>query len=227
MDSSRQTILSSIKKALNTASQIPDLYPRSEQQLVKEIISSRPKIKNDLWKRFREELQAVSGEFISFENCDNIAEHIAGFLRKNNHKQLAISGDPICRKVAEKIKTKNYAIEIIQATLFSGEDRKARLAGIPVSLVAAHYAVSDIGSVVFLYDQSHTSYPHFLSETVFAVVHYNSIIADIFELFAQVEPQQAKNMVIVTGPSRTADIEKILILGAHGPRRFIVTAVSE
>jgi L-lactate dehydrogenase complex protein LldG len=31
--------------------------------------------------------------------------------------------------------------------------------------------------------------------------------------------------VIVTGPSRTADIEKILILGVHGPKRLIVLLV--
>ena len=32
-------------------------------------------------------------------------------------------------------------------------------------------------------------------------------------------------MVLVTGPSRTADIEKILILGVHGPRRVVVILV--
>jgi L-lactate dehydrogenase complex protein LldG len=31
--------------------------------------------------------------------------------------------------------------------------------------------------------------------------------------------------VIVTGPSRTADIEKILILGVHGPKRLVVLLV--
>jgi len=227
MSNSRQIILSNIKKALNTASQIPNLYAHSEQQLIKEVISNRPKVKKELWKQFREELQAVSGEFRQFENNDNIAEYITGFLRKNNHKQLAISGEHICQEIAEKIQAKDSGIEITQATSFSGEERKAKLAGIPVSLVAAYYAVAETGSVVFLYDQSRTSYPHFLSETVCTIVHHNNIVADIFELFEQVEPEQVKNMVIATGPSRTADIEKVLILGAHGPRRFIVTAISE
>ena len=31
--------------------------------------------------------------------------------------------------------------------------------------------------------------------------------------------------VFITGPSRTADIEKILILGAHGPKRLVVLLV--
>jgi L-lactate dehydrogenase complex protein LldG len=39
------------------------------------------------------------------------------------------------------------------------------------------------------------------------------------------EPDRRGEFVIVTGPSRTADIEKILILGVHGPKRLIVLLV--
>lgn len=227
MSNSRQTILSNTKKALNTASQIPDLYDQPKQQLKKKIIANRPKTKKELWKQFKKELQEVDGEFQLFENSDNIAEHISDFLKKKNYKQLAISGDEICQQTAEKIKAMDSRIGIVQATSFSGEDRKSNLASIAVSLVAANWAVAETGSAAVVYEQSRTSYPHFLAETVFAIVHQEKITADIFELFEKVGPEQAKNMVIISGPSRTADIEKILILGAHGPRRFIVTALSE
>jgi L-lactate dehydrogenase complex protein LldG len=39
------------------------------------------------------------------------------------------------------------------------------------------------------------------------------------------DPAQRGEFVIVTGPSRTADIEKILILGVHGPKRLVVILV--
>jgi L-lactate dehydrogenase complex protein LldG len=32
-------------------------------------------------------------------------------------------------------------------------------------------------------------------------------------------------IVVITGPSRTADIEKVLILGVHGPKRLVVLVV--
>jgi L-lactate dehydrogenase complex protein LldG len=39
------------------------------------------------------------------------------------------------------------------------------------------------------------------------------------------DPLARGELVLVTGPSRTADIEKILILGVHGPKRLVVLLV--
>ena len=39
------------------------------------------------------------------------------------------------------------------------------------------------------------------------------------------DPELRGEFVFITGPSRTADIEKILILGVHGPKRLIVLLV--
>jgi L-lactate dehydrogenase complex protein LldG len=41
------------------------------------------------------------------------------------------------------------------------------------------------------------------------------------------DPGLRGEFVIITGPSRTADIEKILILGVHGPKRVVVLLVDE
>jgi L-lactate dehydrogenase complex protein LldG len=54
----------------------------------------------------------------------------------------------------------------------------------------------------------------------------DQIVPDLEAAFARLRqqgtPEQNSMMVLITGSSRTADIEKILVMGAHGPRRFVV-----
>jgi L-lactate dehydrogenase complex protein LldG len=54
----------------------------------------------------------------------------------------------------------------------------------------------------------------------------DQLVPDLEAAFARLRengtPQQNSMLVLITGSSRTADIEKILVMGAHGPRRFVV-----
>ena len=58
------------------------------------------------------------------------------------------------------------------------------------------------------------------------VAHTAQLVPDLQTLFARVSRDAAmlKNsmLCLTTGSSRTADIEKILVLGAHGPKRLVV-----
>ena len=84
------------------------------------------------------------------------------------------------------------------------------------------YALADIGSLVVLRDNTASMLPHFLPESVMVIVRPEQLLANQFELIKVLPPDAGRNMVFITGPSRTADVEKVLILGAHGPRRVSV-----
>ena len=50
-------------------------------------------------------------------------------------------------------------------------------------------------------------------------------VEQAFDVFSQVFHQGY--LSFITGPSRTADIERVLTIGVHGPGRFIIIAVDE
>jgi L-lactate dehydrogenase complex protein LldG len=60
-----------------------------------------------------------------------------------------------------------------------------------------------------------------------AVVPKDRILTGLDELFTRVPlPADASSsLVLITGPSRTADIEQILVRGVHGPGLFSVVIV--
>ena len=43
----------------------------------------------------------------------------------------------------------------------------------------------------------------------------------------QLRPEQINYISFITGPSRTADIERVLTIGVHGPERLIIVVVDE
>ena len=60
-----------------------------------------------------------------------------------------------------------------------------------------------------------------------ALIATGKILPDLPSLLTAIDPRQAGYIAFITGPSRTADIERVLTIGVHGPERLIVIAVDD
>ena len=55
-----------------------------------------------------------------------------------------------------------------------------------------------------------------------ALVPTSSLTTDIFTWTAARQGQLPASLTLISGPSKTADIEQTMAVGVHGPKRFIV-----
>jgi L-lactate dehydrogenase complex protein LldG len=96
---------------------------------------------------------------------------------------------------------------------------RERLGGIDIGLTMAEAGIAETGTIVVRSSNEEVRLASMIAETHIAVLPASRIVADSYDL----EPllvewmQQPDYTAFVTGPSRTADIERVLALGVHGP----------
>ena len=96
------------------------------------------------------------------------------------------------------------------------------------SVTACLCAVAETGSVVCKSAPSHAATLNFLPDNHIVVLHVDQVVAQIDDVWQRLRELsvQPRAVNFLTGPSRTADIEQTLELGAHGPRRMQVLLVA-
>ncbi|NCV58789.1 MAG: lactate utilization protein C, partial [Betaproteobacteria bacterium] len=84
------------------------------------------------------------------------------------------------------------------------------------------------GTLMLLSAADRPASTHLLPETHIALLPVDRVVAHYEDAFALMraeygEPPRAMNLV--SGPSRTADIEQTLVMGAHGPYRVHIVLI--
>jgi L-lactate dehydrogenase complex protein LldG len=70
--------------------------------------------------------------------------------------------------------------------------------------------------------------PAALAPKLFVVVDSGQLLASLDEFFTDsFGNTDASNLFLITGPSRTADIEKQLVKGVHGPKEIVVLFINQ
>jgi L-lactate dehydrogenase complex protein LldG len=98
-----------------------------------------------------------------------------------------------------------------------------------VGITGADYALADTGSLAMISGSEESRLVSLLPPAHIAVVPLSRLIESLDELLVRV-PKPAdvtSSLVLITGPSRTADIEQILVRGVHGPGEITVILVDD
>lgn len=180
-------------------------------------------LKDNLIKRFYEEIIKVNGECFVFNKIDDSIRQLRIFIKEENIKKIVINDkNELSKKIYNSLikEFNNIVIETISEINIRNQDIKDELKNTDLGISYANYLVADTGSVILASSEDE---PRLLS----LLPEKNIILSTADQIIEKLENaintfRTEKCITVITGPSRTADIEKILVTGVHGPRKLIV-----
>lgn len=212
---SRDAILNRIRSTLapQTAPErppVPEVWPETHPTV------------ETLAQRFSEELQAVAGEAIRCSSVEEAQRRLTHLLDELECPTVGVLDRPLCRQLTAAW-PERVSWPPAEATARDLSDLKA-------SLLEADYLVADTGTCMIACGTTHERLLCYLPPVCIVAARTSQLREHLPAAWREIAPRTAAaelrgEFVFVTGPSRTADIEKILILGVHGPKRLLVLLI--
>lgn len=94
-----------------------------------------------------------------------------------------------------------------------------------LAIIKGEFAVSENGAVWMRNPNNRHRVLYFIAQNIVIIVNKNDIVNNMHEAYEKISFNEAGYGVFVSGPSKTADIEQALVIGAHGPKSGYVIFV--
>ena len=188
-----------------------------------------------LFEEFQIEMARLSGraELISKEN---IAERVLSELSEWSAANVCgFQGKPVAGLELKRVLDMPDVPDIhwLPERPSPGLDIKAHmntLAAADLAITTCDYLVADTATLVFSSKTHPSRMLTLLPPVILVITSLETLLPNLAALYKQSdisEVQRQSSLVFFTGPSRTADIEKKLVLGVHGPKALTVLVVDE
>jgi L-lactate dehydrogenase complex protein LldG len=212
--SARERILGRIRAARGAGSTVTE----SERATVETFIREKPRgvgpaMPWEIGPRFREQCIKMASTYDEVASRADVPEAVERYLRE---KAL-----PLTAVAWPEIASMSWTGVEVEGRPARGDDL--------VGITGVHLAIAETGTLMFLSGAETYAATSLLPETHIAVVPASRIVASMEDAWARTRDEIGglpRAVNFVSGPSRTADIEGVLQIGAHGPFRVHVIVVT-
>lgn len=215
--SARDRILARVRAAQHK----PPHAAAAEEQAVRAYLSARapgprPQIAGDPIALFRARALALSSTVSEIERIADVPRAVAEYLRG--------SGLPLAATCWPEFAALDWAA--VGISVKAGAARASDLVGI----TGAFCGIAETGTLVLASGRNTPASVSLFPETHVALLHARRIVADMEEVWRVFRDEigtMPRAINFVSGPSRTADIEQTVTLGAHGPYRVHIVLIQD
>jgi L-lactate dehydrogenase complex protein LldG len=213
--SARKAIFARIRKAQGR----PDQPTEQETEAVKAYlqrhpVGPQPDIGTDLLLRFREQATRMFDTLDQVQTLAEVPAAVARYLDRAGIARTAIGWETLGQLPWEDAGVAFTARPPVNEDL--------------VGITGCFCAVAETGTLMLLSGPGTYASASLLPETHIAVLAADRIVASMEDAFALARKERGelpRATNFISGPSRTADIEQTIVLGAHGPYRVHVVIV--
>jgi len=180
----------------------------------------------ELASTFARELEAVSGRFLGTLSAEQAAASVATLARDNAAKSAAIG-----EGVVTKMSLFSAALEGTGCTLMKprgidkGQEKNRaamieQFATCDIGIAEAHFAIASTGTFAVMTAEARPSSLTLLPPISVIIVNIDRLVPNLAAAIAGfgADAITHNRVSFITGPSRTADIEKRIVMGVHGPK---------
>ena len=205
----KDNILKKIREALVQPTPLP--FPKSEGQS-----SVFLPLNQEIEVEFAEKFTALQGKFAFCLNEKDFTRQFNALVTHQNWERIYCVEPNIISLLGEGVNV-------------SGEE--CDLAGCDVSLTDCEFLVARTGSVVMSAGQQSGRNTSVYAPVHVCVAYTSQLVYDVKDALEGLKEKYGDKIpsfiTFATGPSRTADIEKTLVVGVHGPKEVFVFLIDD
>jgi L-lactate dehydrogenase complex protein LldG len=186
--------------------------------------------RTELVSQFASELEHVNGHFMGVMPPAEIGKKILALIREIKPRSIAVGEGVVfdLTPVAEVLR--GARIELVRCGNSNDDERRAlreRLAQCDLAVIEAHFAIAATGTLVVVATPERPGSLTLLPPANILLVDAARVLPDMAAVMSALGPRMITEhrIAFITGPSRTADIEKMIVLGVHGPKDLYAAVV--
>jgi L-lactate dehydrogenase complex protein LldG len=204
---SKENILKKIRKALSQSTPLP--FPKSEGTE-----SVYQPLQQEMAVEFAEQFSKLQGRFVYCINEQELAFQLTSLIRKQDWQKVYCVEDKLVRSFADQLGERMV---------------KTGLASCDVSITGCECLVARTGSMVLSAAQESGRNVSVYAPIHICIAYTKQMVYDLKDAIQLVKDKYGDKLPslvsFATGPSRTADIEKTLVVGVHGPKEVYLFLV--